>query len=63
MKGRVKWWCPQEGYGFIEYENEQNIFVHFDVNDINVYHINEDQEIEFMILERENCAYLKLVCE
>lgn len=59
MKGRVKWWCTDRGYGFIEYENEENIFVHLDNEDIKVYHIDENQEIEFTIEESDNIVYLK----
>lgn len=59
MKGRVKWWCTDRGYGFIEYENEENIFVHLDNEDIKVYHIDENQEIEFTIEESDNSVYLK----
>ena len=28
MKGRVKWWSEEQGYGFIEYNDNQNIFAH-----------------------------------
>lgn len=29
MKGRVKWFNNEKGYGFIEYENLDDIFVHY----------------------------------
>ena len=29
MRGRVKWFNNDKGYGFIEYENLEDIFVHY----------------------------------
>jgi CspA family cold shock protein len=29
MNGRVKWFNPEKGYGFIESENGEDVFVHF----------------------------------
>ena len=29
MKGRVKWLNNEKGYGFIEYEDLEDIFVHY----------------------------------
>ncbi len=28
-KGRIKWFDPKKGYGFIEYDNGKDIFVHY----------------------------------
>ncbi|MBI5197271.1 MAG: cold-shock protein, partial [Nitrospirae bacterium] len=28
-RGRVKWFNDKKGYGFIEQENGQDVFVHF----------------------------------
>jgi len=29
MRGRVKWFNNEKGYGFIEFENLEDIFVHY----------------------------------
>ena len=58
MKGRVKWWSNESGYGFIEYNNN-NVFVHVEKKDQNIIH--ENQEIEFVIEEKENGKFLKLL--
>ena len=29
MRGRVKWFNNEKGYGFIEFENMEDIFVHY----------------------------------
>lgn len=49
MKGRVKWWNNEKGYGFIEIEDEENIFVYKDKEDKK--EIKENQYIEFNITE------------
>ena len=58
MKGRVKWWSNERGYGFIEYD-ENNIFVHVESTDKTI--IKENQDIEFIIEERESGKFLKLL--
>ena len=61
MKGRVKWWSEEQGYGFIEYNDNQNVFAHVESVDKNNYRIIEDQEIEFILEEKENGTFLKLL--
>ena len=58
MKGRVKWWSNERGYGFIEY-GDNNMFVHVESTD--KYLIKENQDIEFTIEEKESGKFLKLL--
>ena len=61
MKGRVKWWSEEQGYGFIEYNDNQNVFAHVESVDKNNYKIIEDQEIEFILEEKADGIFLKLL--
>ena len=61
MKGRVKWWSEEQGYGFIEYNDNENIFAHVESVDKNNYKIIEDQEIEFILEEKADGLFLKLL--
>lgn len=60
MKGRVKWWSNERGYGFIEYDSNESIFAHLD-NSEEKYPLKEDQEIEFLIEENERGKFLKIL--
>ena len=61
MKGRVKWWSEEQGYGLIEYNDNQNVFAHVESVDKNNYKIIEDQEIEFILEEKADGLFLKLL--
>lgn len=54
MRGRVKWWSNNNGYGFIEYLDIDNLFVHckeeIDVEDGSI--------IEFELDESKNTKYI-----
>ena len=50
--GEVKWFDAKKGYGFIEREDGDDVFVHFSaIEDDGFKTLNEDQEVEFEIVE------------
>ena len=61
MKGRVKWWSDEKGYGFIEYNKDENIFAHIKEEDKIIYPIRENQEIEFDLEEKENGKFIHIL--
>lgn len=49
-KGRVKWFNDKKGYGFIEQENGEDVFVHFSaIQGDGFKTLGEGQEVEFEI--------------
>lgn len=48
-KGKVKWYDEMKGYGFIEAENGDNIFVHKTSLVKSYAGLQTDQEVEFEI--------------
>ncbi|HFE65483.1 cold-shock protein [candidate division KSB1 bacterium 4484_188] len=50
VKGKVKWFDEKKGYGFIESENGEDVFVHYSsiVGD-GFRTLNEGDEVEFEI--------------
>ena len=54
MKGRVKWFNNEKGYGFIEYEGlvDEDIFVHYSAIDQEGYKsLKEGQIVDFTLIE------------
>lgn len=52
MQGRVKWFNPEKGYGFIEREDGGDVFVHFSaINAEGFKTLEEGQLVEFDIVE------------
>jgi len=51
IKGKVKWFNPQKGYGFIEREDkEKDVFVHSSaVRDAGLRFLNEGDELTFEV--------------
>lgn len=48
MYGRVKWFNPEKGYGFIESENGEDVFVHFSAIKTQGYKtLDEGRRVEF----------------
>ena len=52
MKGRVKWFNNEKGYGFIDHSTGEDIFVHYSAIEINGYKtLSENQLVEFKLIE------------
>lgn len=52
MRGRVKWFNNEKGYGFIEYKENEDIFVHYTAIKQEGYKtLSEGQLVEFKLLE------------
>lgn len=52
MKGKVKWFNNEKGYGFIEYTDKEDIFVHYSAIRQDGYKtLEEGQLVEFKLLE------------
>ena len=54
MKGRVKWFNKEKGYGFINVEGEEDIFIHYSNIDMPGYKtLKENQLVEFDLIKTE----------
>ena len=50
LRGRVKWFNDSKGYGFIEYDGGEDVFVHFSAIAGEGYRsLQEGAEVEFEI--------------
>lgn len=51
-EGTVKWFDEKKGYGFITYEENQEVFVHFTaIEDEGFKTLEPGDEVEFVIVE------------
>ncbi|MDY0406932.1 cold-shock protein CspD [Virgibacillus sp. 179-BFC.A HS] len=52
MTGKVKWFNAEKGFGFIEREDGDDVFVHFSAIQSDGFKtLDEGQEVEFEIVE------------
>lgn len=52
MEGTVKWFNPEKGFGFIEHEGGEDVFVHFSaIQGSGFKTLEEGQRVEFDIVE------------
>jgi CspA family cold shock protein len=52
MLGKVKWFSPEKGYGFIEQEDGKDVFVHFSaVQGDGFKTLAEGESVEFDIVD------------
>ncbi|MCG3398590.1 MULTISPECIES: cold shock protein CspA [Staphylococcus] len=51
-QGTVKWFNAEKGFGFIEVEGENDVFVHFSaINQEGYKSLDEGQAVEFEVVE------------
>jgi CspA family cold shock protein len=54
VKGTVKWFSRQKGYGFIEREDGDDVFVHYsDIQGTGFKNLYEGEQVEFAIEQGE----------
>lgn len=52
MTGRVKWFNNEKGFGFIEYTEDEDIFVHYSaINQDGYKTLTEGQLVRFKLVE------------
>lgn len=52
VRGRVKWFNNEKGYGFIEFNEKDDVFVHYSAIDGEGYKtLQEGQYVQFTLLE------------
>lgn len=54
MKGKVKWFNSQKGFGFINAADGKDVFVHFSaIQDSGFKNLMENDEVEFEVEESD----------
>ena len=54
MNGTVKWFNNEKGYGFIEYKENNDIFVHYSmINQEGYKSLNEGDKVSFELVETD----------
>jgi CspA family cold shock protein len=64
VRGKVKWFNNEKGYGFIEYKDQEDIFVHYSSILSQGYKtLVEGQYVEFELVETDKGLQAKNVVE
>ena len=64
MRGKVKWFNNEKGYGFIEYKDQEDIFVHYSsILSQGFKTLVEGQYVEFELVETDKGLQAKNVVE
>ena len=53
MKGTVKWYDRVKGYGFLQTEDDKDIFIHRSGLEVPNTELEAGQEVEFEVEQRE----------
>jgi len=54
IRGTVKWFNPQKGYGFIEREEGDDVFVHYSaIDEAGFKTLDEGEEVEFVVVDSD----------
>lgn len=62
MHGKVKWFNDSKGYGFIEQEDGQDVFVHFSAIQMDGFKtLAEGQEVQFDLDQRDKGLHARNV--
>lgn len=64
MKGTVKWFSVEKGYGFILAENQQDVFVHYShILSKGFKSLEEGEHVEFDIVNSNKGLQAQRVCK
>lgn len=64
MIGRVKWFNNTKGYGFIEYNKEEDIFVHYSAIELDGYKtLSEGDLVHYELLKTDKGLQAKKVLQ
>lgn len=64
MVGRVKWFNNEKGYGFIEYSDKEDIFVHYSEIGIDGYKtLSEGELVKYELLKTDKGLQAKKVLQ
>ncbi len=62
-QGTVKWFNAEKGFGFIEVEGENDVFVHFSaINQDGYKSLEEGQAVEFEVVEGDRGPQVRKRC-